>query len=164
LKSINDTHGHRAGADAVQNVGHLIAAWLPGDAFACRFGGDEFVIALPGRDLATATDAAEALRASVYAASPVLAGIPFKPGTLSISMGIACRTHFDGPSNGAASQVDMAESLFRVADRALYVAKAAGRNQVHAVEADGDEAVGTYRGQTRDRPESAQGQTSATPD
>jgi len=164
LKSINDTHGHRAGADAVQNVGHLITAWLPGDAFACRFGGDEFVIALPRQDLVAATAAAETLRASVYGASPVLAGIPFKPGTLSISMGIACRTHFNEPSNGAEPQVDMAESLFRMADRALYVAKAAGRNQIHAVQADAAEAAGTYRGQARDRPGSAPGQTPVAPD
>jgi diguanylate cyclase (GGDEF)-like protein len=84
LKSINDTHGHRAGADAVQSVGHLVGAWLPDRAFACRFGGDEFVIALPGQNLAAATDRAEALRASVHAAAPVLAGVPFPPGTLSL--------------------------------------------------------------------------------
>jgi diguanylate cyclase (GGDEF)-like protein len=158
LKSINDTHGHRAGADAVQNVGHLIAAWLPGGAFACRFGGDEFVIALPAQDLATGTETAEKLRASVYGAAPVLAGIPFPPGTLSISMGIACRADFHDRSTGADQPAEMAESLFRAADRALYVAKAAGRNQIHAVPADGRETVGTYLGQTRDSPGTGPGQ------
>jgi diguanylate cyclase (GGDEF)-like protein len=141
LKSLNDTHGHRAGADAVQSVGHLIAAWLPGGAFGCRFGGDEFVIALPRQDLTTATEAAETLRASVHAAAPVLAGMPFQRGTLSISMGIACRAHFDEPSYGPDRYAEMAESLFRAADRALYVAKAAGRNQVHAVLVNATEAI-----------------------
>ena len=140
LKSINDAHGHRAGADAVQNVGQLIAAWLPVGGFACRFGGDEFVIALPEHDLAAAREAAETLRASVYGAAPLLAGMAFPPGTLSISMGIACRAHFDDPPGRPEMHADMAESLFRAADRALYVAKAAGRNQIHAIFADSREA------------------------
>ena len=130
LKSINDTHGHRAGADAVQTVGHLVAAWLPDDSFACRFGGDEFVIALPGQDLTAATERAEALRASVHATAPLLAAMPFPPGTLSISIGLACRGRYDQPSD---DHRDMAESLFHAADEALYVAKTGGRNQIHGV-------------------------------
>jgi diguanylate cyclase (GGDEF)-like protein len=133
LKSINDTHGHRAGADAVQSVGHLVGAWLPDRAFACRFGGDEFVIALPGQNLAAATDRAEALRASVHAAAPVLAGVPFPPGTLSISAGLACRTLFDRVSQDVDLSAEMSDALFHAADQALYVAKAAGRNQIHAM-------------------------------
>jgi diguanylate cyclase (GGDEF)-like protein len=133
LKSINDTHGHRAGADAVRSVGQLIGAWLPNGAFGCRFGGDEFVIALPGHDLAAASRSAEALRASVHESAPVLGGVPFPPGTLSISVGLACRTRFDEPSRGSDVHAEMAESLFRAADQALYVAKSAGRNQIHTV-------------------------------
>ena len=121
LKSINDTHGHRAGADAVRSVGQIVGASLPDGAFGCRFGGDEFVIALP-----------EVLRASVHAAAPVLAGVPFAPGTLSISVGLACRARFDR-SPGPDIHAEMAESLFHAADQALYVAKTAGRNQIHSV-------------------------------
>ena len=132
LKSINDVHGHLAGADAVRGVGQIIDAWLDDDAFACRFGGDEFVIALPGRDVAAATAEAEKLRASVHAAAPVLAGVPFPSGTLSISVGLACRTHFDNSSAGTDGYAEIAEVLFRAADHALYVAKGAGRNQIHA--------------------------------
>jgi diguanylate cyclase (GGDEF)-like protein len=133
LKSINDTHGHRAGADAVRSVGQFIGAWLPNGAFGCRFGGDEFVIALPGQDLAAASRSAEALRASVHESSPVLAGVPFPPGTLSISVGLACRTRFDEPSQRSDAHAEMAESLFHAADQALYVAKTAGRNQIRTV-------------------------------
>jgi diguanylate cyclase (GGDEF)-like protein len=136
LKSINDTHGHRAGADAVRSVGQIVGAWLPDGAFGCRFGGDEFVIALPGHDVPAASEAAEALRVSVHAATPVLAGVPFPPATLSVSVGLACRARFDEPS----MQADMAESLFHAADQALYVAKTAGRNQIHAVVVSVDEA------------------------
>ena len=54
LKSLNDTHGHLAGAEAVRTVGQTIAEHLPAGAVACRYGGDEFVIALPDCDEARA--------------------------------------------------------------------------------------------------------------
>jgi diguanylate cyclase (GGDEF)-like protein len=133
LKSINDVHGHLAGADAVRNVGQIVGAWLDDESFACRFGGDEFVIALPGRDLSAAGVAAEELRTSVHLAAPVLANVPFPSGTLSISVGLACRSRFFDPSPGADGYAEMAEGLFRAADQALYVAKGSGRNQIHAV-------------------------------
>jgi diguanylate cyclase (GGDEF)-like protein len=140
LKSINDTHGHRAGADAVRSVGQIVGEWLPDGAFGCRFGGDEFVIALPGHDAPAASGTAEALRASVHATAPVLAGVSFAPGTLSISVGLACRARFDGPSHGPDVHAEMAESLFHAADQALYVAKTAGRNQIHSVVVRVDDA------------------------
>lgn len=133
LKSINDTHGHRAGADAVRSVGQIISACLPDGAVGCRFGGDEFVIAIPGRDASAASETAEALRTSVHATAPVLAGVPFPPGTLSISLGLACRARFDESSRGSGAPAQMAESLFHAADQALYMAKTAGRNQIHTV-------------------------------
>jgi diguanylate cyclase (GGDEF)-like protein len=128
LKSLNDTHGHRAGADAVRIVGHVLATHLDGDAIPCRFGGDEFVVALPGYAPARGHDAADRLRRAVHALAPTLAGMAFPPGTLSISIGLA---HL--PDTGDLSSVDDAaagEALFRAADRALYVAKAGGRNRI----------------------------------
>ena len=47
LKSLNDKHGHLTGAEAVRTVGYVIAERIPGDAVACRYGGDEFVVAIP---------------------------------------------------------------------------------------------------------------------
>ena len=130
LKSINDTHGHRAGADSVRIVGALIGSHLPAGGFACRFGGDEFVVALPGRDHSAATGTAEALRRAVHAAAPRLAGIRFPAGTLSISVGLASQTRFDEPDTPEASDRQLGEALFRSADQSLYRAKAGGRNQV----------------------------------
>jgi len=137
LKSLNDTHGHLAGAEAVRTVGRVLAERLPKGTVACRYGGDEFVVALPGCDEVRAAAIADDLRRAVNGSSPVLAGVPFPAGTLSISVGIACRS-FDGRPLPRAPAVDDAagEALFRAADAALYAAKTAGRNQVSIAPAD----------------------------
>ena len=131
LKSLNDTHGHLAGAEAVRTVGRLIAEGMPNGTVACRYGGDEFVVALPGCDEARARAIADDLRGAVNGCAPVLAGMPFPAGTLSISVGIACRS-FEGRSRSRDPALDDAagEELFRAADSALYAAKAGGRNRV----------------------------------
>jgi len=132
LKQLNDQHGHLTGADAVRSVGHIIAARLPPEAVGCRYGGDEFVIAAPGCTPAQADRLAEDLRGAVHAASPVLAGQAFPGGTLSVSIGVSCWSS-DGaglPRAGGGDDPALGEALFRAADGALYMAKAAGRNRV----------------------------------
>jgi diguanylate cyclase (GGDEF)-like protein len=133
LKSLNDVHGHLVGAEAVQTVGRIIADHIPSDAVACRYGGDEFVIALP-RSAVEAASLADTLRGEVLARAPVLGGIHFSEGALSISIGLASRP-FDCDINRADSALDVVESeaLFRAADTALYAAKNGGRNRVHSV-------------------------------
>ncbi|HEX9424262.1 MAG TPA: GGDEF domain-containing protein [Pyrinomonadaceae bacterium] len=79
LKSLNDNFGHLAGADAVRTVGELIARHIPSNAVACRYGGDEFVIALPKQTIEQAIKLAEVLRQAVYDAQPTLRGRPFPP-------------------------------------------------------------------------------------
>ena len=91
LKSLNDSYGHLTGADAVRTVGRLIARHTPPRAVACRFGGDEFVIAIPNCPMAQGLDIAELLRGSVSEEQPVLAARSFPSGTLSISIGAASR-------------------------------------------------------------------------
>jgi diguanylate cyclase (GGDEF)-like protein len=126
LKSLNDTHGHHTGADAVRLVGTVIARGLPDGAFACRFGGDEFVVALPGSSAQAGRHVATVIREAVSGTAPTLAGVPFPKRTLSVSVGVAGLTHARAASNGT----DPSEALFHAADEALYAAKAAGRNQV----------------------------------
>ena len=128
LKTLNDTHGHHTGADAVRLVGTVIAQCLPKNAFGCRFGGDEFVIALPGFTAQSAQGVATAIREAVSGAAPKLAGVPFPERTLSVSIGVAGVTH---ATTIAANDGDAGETLFHAADEALYAAKAAGRNQVN---------------------------------
>jgi diguanylate cyclase (GGDEF)-like protein len=129
LKSINDAHGHLAGAEAVRLVGHTLAAHLPAEAVACRYGGDEFAVAVSNCGNSCARSLAERLRASIHALSPVLVGRTFPRGTLSISIGIAC---LDGGACESPLDVAVGERLFASADDALYSAKRRGRNRVDA--------------------------------
>jgi len=132
LKSLNDEYGHLTGAEAVRTVGQIIGQRLPPGAVACRYGGDEFVIAIPRCTPFLAHRIADGVCRAVHDSAPVLAGRAFAIGSLSISVGGACLS-FDGNASSApwpGRDVDVGESLFRAADAALYRAKGRGRNQV----------------------------------
>jgi diguanylate cyclase (GGDEF)-like protein len=130
LKSLNDRYGHLAGSEAVRTVGRIIADTVPPDAIACRYGGDEFVVALPRTAEDQAHEIADTLRHRVHAAAPTLAGTPFPTGTLSISVGVASRHVFRGVRRSPAGDDEAGEALFLAADTALYSAKRSGRNYV----------------------------------
>lgn len=136
LKSLNDTYGHLTGAEAVRTVGRIIAAHVPADAVASRYGGDEFVIALPGRTESEARTIADDLRRAVNATTPVLAGKAFPAATLSISVGLACRSFELGGLDSRSGDDEAGEALFRAADAALYLAKDSGRNHVYVASND----------------------------
>lgn len=125
LKGINDAHGHLAGAEAVREVGQIIAHCFDGSAVACRYGGDEFAVLMPDRDARASLAAAESLRKAVADHQPVLAGRQFPAGALTVSIGIALYL-----SDGARHPELVGEELFRAADHALYQAKRHGRNRV----------------------------------
>lgn len=128
LKALNDTHGHLAGADAVRTVGRILhkSVRLPG--IACRYGGDEFVVALPECSPEEARALADTIRSRVHSSAAVLDGISFPAMSLSVSIGVAGHQFDDRTLPDDAGT--LAEELFRVADRALYRAKALGRNHV----------------------------------
>jgi diguanylate cyclase (GGDEF)-like protein len=131
LKSLNDKYGHLAGAEAVRTVGHIVGEQLPLRAVACRYGGDEFAIAIPQCTASEGHRVAEELRIAVEASAPVLAGRSFAAGTLSISVGGTCALvdHQTSSRTHSFRDLDLGEALFRAADDALYRAKAMGRNR-----------------------------------
>lgn len=125
LKQINDAHGHLAGAEAVREVGHIIADTLLGTAVACRYGGDEFAVLPAAGDVCSSLAVAERLRQAVENHAPLLAGRRFPAGTVTISVGIAnCL-----PERVRDPEL-VGEELFSAADDALYQAKRDGRNRV----------------------------------
>jgi diguanylate cyclase (GGDEF)-like protein len=131
LKDLNDSCGHLCGAEAVRTVGHIIAAQIPADAVACRYGGDEFAVLLPTCSIATAEEVASSIRAAVHAVAPRLGGRLMPAGLLSVSVGVAGRpARKPGASTEREAERFEAEALFRAADRALYSAKGGGRNRV----------------------------------
>jgi diguanylate cyclase (GGDEF)-like protein len=132
LKSLNDRYGHLTGAEAVRAVGHIIGERLPPDAVGCRYGGDEFVVAVPKSNAEHANRIADDLRQAVHASAPLLAGHAFPAGTLSISIGVVSASFEDDLPGEDAQRRDAerSEAMFRAADAALYRAKAMGRNHV----------------------------------
>lgn len=117
LKAINDTHGHLFGAHAISETGKLIGEILGEAGFACRFGGDEFIAALPGKTLEEAAAMAEEIRARVADHPFVHEGKTLAP---RISIGVAV---FPDDAKDAGG-------LFQRADEALYLAKRTGKNRV----------------------------------
>lgn len=117
LKAINDRHGHRMGAHTIAEVGQLLGRVLVGRGEACRFGGDEFCVYLPGMGVEDATPIAEEFRRAVQSAHFELEGALAQA---TISIGIA-------ESGDTVSNLD---KLVAAADKALYRAKEKGRNCV----------------------------------
>lgn len=114
LKKINDTHGHRAGDGVLRHVALLMQEAVRDVDICARYGGEEFVVILPQCDRENATVTAERLRETI-ASKPVP-----NVGQVTASIGVATY-----PS-GAKSK----DELVEMADRAMYLAKAAGRNRV----------------------------------
>lgn len=128
FKSFNDTFGHEAGDLVLREIAALMRRSTRMDDIACRYGGEEFLIVLPGATLADAERRAEGLREQAKKLTLEYRGQPL--ATITLSLGVA-----GYPDHGAS-----VEALIRAADAALYRAKAAGRDRV--VVADGEQAQG----------------------
>ncbi|WP_460136429.1 GGDEF domain-containing protein [Pseudomonas sp. S1_E04] len=118
FKQINDTYGHQAGDQVLRQIGGVISAsFRKADVYG-RLGGEEFAVLLPNTSLETALAIAEQLVKAIsgLAADPVHG--------LSASLGVASTHAVDQDLHG----------LMNTADKALYRAKALGRNQVAVAE------------------------------
>lgn len=122
FKAYNDTYGHLKGDDSLAQIAHAIQHCLkrPAD-LAARYGGEEFVVLLPETPLEGAIHVAEEIRCSVNSLA-----IPHRHSSISsqitLSLGVACRT-----PNSQSVDPDI---LLQAADKALYKAKAEGRDRV----------------------------------
>jgi len=122
FKPINDRFGHHVGDTVLVAVGVAISATLRASDFAGRYGGEEFVLLLPDTRLEGATVTAEKVRREIMQLD-----VPDIGGTVTITASFGVAVLPDHASQG--------DSLLREADRALYAAKANGRNRVEVVDA-----------------------------
>jgi diguanylate cyclase (GGDEF)-like protein len=123
FKSINDQHGHPAGDEVLRTLAARLHARVAEPAFFGRLGGEEFLVVLPGADVASAVAAGELLRAAV---PEVDLTRWFDDGrTLTASVGVAMQR--DG--------TETSSTLLQRADAALYEAKRSGRDRVVAGDA-----------------------------
>ncbi|MBI5463154.1 MAG: diguanylate cyclase [Gammaproteobacteria bacterium] len=116
FKNINDNYGHITGDRILEALGRLLRDSLREDTLIVRFGGEEFAVLLPRCALREAQSRAEALRLQVEALHPL-------EHPITVSVGLA--------STGTYPDFNLTQLLTQ-ADRALYAAKAHGRNQVCA--------------------------------
>lgn len=123
FKQLNDQHGHEAGDQALAAVGHALTSCLRSSDLAARSGGEEFTVLAPDTPLEGALQLAEQLRAAIARIELPIPGV-----RLTASFGVAV----------LGIHASDADTLARVADRALYAAKRAGRNRVEVAEASAD--------------------------
>jgi diguanylate cyclase (GGDEF)-like protein len=116
FKGYNDRHGHARGDQAIKAVANALRKFARKPLLACRYGGEEFTVILPGIDCQTAAVMSERLRRTV---EETLNG----DLAITISVGYACLSRGD---------FENAEKFFEAADSALYRAKQGGRNCVVA--------------------------------
>lgn len=119
FKSINDTWGHPVGDAVLRRVALTLRDALDDGAHACRFGGEEFCVVLPGAAPGTAVSIAERLREAVAQQSFQVRASGKALGQVTVSIGVA--DYLSG---------EAVESFLNRADSALYRAKQAGRNRV----------------------------------
>jgi diguanylate cyclase (GGDEF)-like protein len=117
FKQINDTHGHQVGDAVLQETARRMSASLRAYDSVGRYGGEEFLVVVPGSDLDAAAELAERLRHGVAAEPICVAGAAISP---TISLGLAVST----------AATCRPEDLLHEADEALYAAKSAGRNRM----------------------------------
>ena len=129
FKEVNDQYGHQVGDLVLRQMGEVIRAGLRVDDIPCRYGGEEFVIFLPGADMKIGCMVAERLRVAI-------ADYLFVAGDdlvlrKTISIGLAC----------SSLSIYSIEELIQQADEAMYVAKRKGRNRVELCSVTKSDAV-----------------------
>jgi diguanylate cyclase (GGDEF)-like protein len=122
FKLYNDRHGHQAGDEALRAVGGALARGIRDYDCAGRYGGEEFIALLPETASASALVVAERIRSYVAALRLGVRGPDGVPQEVGVTISAGAASWPEAP-------VERAEELVSLADRALYQAKAGGRNR-----------------------------------
>jgi diguanylate cyclase (GGDEF)-like protein len=118
FKQVNDTHGHLVGDEVLRNVSRLISESVRAYDIACRYGGEEFLVVMPGAGPEEARGFADRLRKTLGEGLATTGGA--SPVRVTVSMGVA----------GMAAEDESSDSMLKRADEALYRAKSLGRDRV----------------------------------
>lgn len=139
FKTINDAYGHLVGSRVLREVGRMLRQVLPGQSIAARYGGDEFVVVVPGAGRQEVYWIAETVRKNIESAIFMEHADPDDPvnypalairGVISCSLGIATLRSDVVPKlrTQPIDPVAAKNELIRQADSSMYVAKESGRN------------------------------------
>jgi diguanylate cyclase (GGDEF)-like protein len=125
FKNVNDQYGHLVGDECIKTVAHTLKKVLkrPSDDVS-RFGGEEFALILPNTDLKGALALAEQLRSEIQKTT-------IQAGEISVNITISA-----GIGNAIAKLSQPEDNILALADKQLYVAKNAGRNNVQGLHLD----------------------------
>jgi len=113
FKDFNDTYGHQGGDEALKTIGNVLLNAVRKSDIACRYGGEEMVVIMPHTDMDTALEVAQRIRQKIEATE-------INGRNLTVSIGVS----------EVNASVKSADGLLKMADDALYQAKANGKNQV----------------------------------
>ncbi len=134
FKEVNDTHGHLAGSRVLKEVADILRRLFIGvKAVLARYGGDEYVVVLPGMDIREAARYAERIRHDIAANVFLKTGDGVRVprldirGVITCSIGVASMSQSIKASGSGRA---VAESLIKAADSAMYAAKEQGKNRV----------------------------------
>lgn len=134
FKEINDNHGHLAGSRVLKEIGMLLRSIFRGtNAVTARYGGDEYVVLMPGKGIKQGKSFADALKQAiernVFLKRKDPHGEPALKikGVITSSIGVASQKR-NVKKTGSVRH--MAEALLRAADDAMYQAKETGKNRV----------------------------------
>ena len=133
LKSVNDRHGHLAGSQVLREVGYVLKRTVTDErATLTRYGGDEFVLILPGGAIETGMEIAEKIREAIRSATFLSRPYGFNSpalslqGTITASLGVSSVRMHATPATSVDQQKN---ELLRAADQALYQAKEGGKDR-----------------------------------
>jgi diguanylate cyclase (GGDEF)-like protein len=139
FKSVNDDHGHLIGSRVLREVGMTLRQILPGPAIPARYGGDEFVIVVPGAGPQEIVWVAETVRQNIETTvfleeadrdDPINYPALAIRGVITCSLGVACLRSDVLPTLTRPEDAIAAKNeLLRTADRCMYEAKESGRNR-----------------------------------
>ncbi|MGD9790297.1 MAG: HDOD domain-containing protein [Phycisphaerales bacterium] len=137
FKSINDTFGHQAGDLVLKELASRLASTVGQSGVACRYGGEEFAVLLPGLSMQAAQAVGERVRSAIERTPFDLSSVSGGPSEhrVTVSVGVSATDLTEGAATTA-------EQLVHQADLAVYAAKRQGRNRVVIYSPEVDDMAG----------------------